>query len=100
MSLGWLKTEQLSWTDENGSDQKGTWDYKVAMHKDIPKIMKIRLNNTAPEFENGNNRKRKRSGISSTRSGKVSIGTFRALGNSQCRSQINIFLSPFILAQQ
>ena len=53
MSVGWLKTEQLSWSNSTGSEQSGTWDYKVAMHKDIPKIFKIKLNNCAPEFENG-----------------------------------------------
>ena len=76
MSLGWLKSEELSWkNDSYGVEQKGTWNYKVPMHKDIPKTLKIHLNSVAPEFENGNSRKRKQSGIKTTRSGKISLGT-------------------------
>ena len=53
MSLGWLKTENLTWNNVNGSEQSGTWDYKVPMHKDLPKQLNITLNKAAPEFENG-----------------------------------------------
>ena len=53
MSLGWLKTENLTWNNTTGSEQSGTWDYKVLMHKDLPKNLNITLNKAAPEFENG-----------------------------------------------
>ena len=53
MSLGWLKTENLTWNNVLGSEQSGTWDYKVPMHKDLPKTLNITLNKAAPEFENG-----------------------------------------------
>ena len=53
MSLGWLKTENLTWNNVTGSEQSGTWDYKVPMHKDLPKNLNITLNKAAPEFENG-----------------------------------------------
>ena len=53
MSLGWLKTENLTWNNGSGSEQSGTWDYKVPMHKDLPKRLNITLNKAAPEFENG-----------------------------------------------
>ena len=52
MALGWLKTETLTW-DENGGKESGTWNYKVPMHKDLPKTLNITLNRDAPEFENG-----------------------------------------------
>ena len=53
MSLGWLKTENLTWNNATGSEQSGTWDYKVPMHKDLPKHLNITLNKAAPEFDNG-----------------------------------------------
>lgn len=52
MSLGWLKMEHLTW-DEHGAREGGTWDYKVPMHKDLPKTLNITLNPDAPEFDDG-----------------------------------------------
>ena len=52
MALGWLKTETLTW-DEKGAKESGTWNYKVPMHKDLPKTLNITHNPDVPEFENG-----------------------------------------------
>jgi xanthine dehydrogenase molybdopterin-binding subunit B len=50
MGLGWLKTEDLTW-DESGAKERGTWEYKVPMHLDIPKKFSVYLTSDAPEFE-------------------------------------------------
>ena len=55
MGLGWLKSEDLTW-DENGAKQRGTWEYKVPMHLDIPRKFSIKLTNKAPEWKNIKNR--------------------------------------------
>ena len=53
MSLGWLKSEDLTW-DDNGAKERGTWEYKVPTSLDIPKNFSARLTNVAPEFDIGN----------------------------------------------
>ena len=55
MSLGWLKSEDLTW-DEKGAKERGTWEYKVPTQLDIPKHFSARLTNVAPEFEIGKNK--------------------------------------------
>ena len=49
MGLGWFRTEDLTW-DEGGARERGTWEYKVPMHLDLPRKFSAKLSNSAPEW--------------------------------------------------
>ncbi|CAG5108120.1 Oidioi.mRNA.OKI2018_I69.chr1.g3642.t1.cds [Oikopleura dioica] len=51
MGLGWLKMEDLKWDQVSGAKQRGTWEYKVPMHLDIPKKFSCELTNKFLEAE-------------------------------------------------
>jgi len=51
MGLGWLKLEDQKWDQEAHPQQRGTWEYKVPMHLDIPKNFSCELTNKFVEAE-------------------------------------------------